>query len=365
MIQSALLSKEKQYNRNKITISVVEFILGLLFLSLFVTLGYSLKLEGWLRQSLQHDYLVLILFVIILGTLESLLLFPLSFISGYVLEHRYELSNQTLGSWLWEKLKGVLVAAPLGLILLLIFYWVLRHFPQTWWLIMGTVMLLFSVVLAELAPVLIFPLFYKFKPLDDQDLADDVRKLCHQVGMQLEGVYQFNLSKSTKKGNAAFTGLGKTKRVLLGDTLLDNLKKPEILSVLAHELGHYKLKHMWKNILVSMLTTYLGLYLVALIYKQLYPSYGEHPWSVAALPLMAIILTLYQFVTTPVVNAYSRYNERQADDFARQLIGASEPLITGLQQLSQQNLADEDPHPLVELFFYSHPPIKKRLARLQ
>ncbi|MCK4297058.1 MAG: M48 family metalloprotease, partial [Candidatus Marinimicrobia bacterium] len=189
--------------------------------------------------------------------------------------------------------------------------------------------------------------------------------LCEKVGMKLEGVYQFNLSKSTKKGNAAFTGLGKSRRVILGDTLLNNLKAEEILSVLAHELGHFKLKHIWKSMGLGVITTYLGLFLVSVIYNLTYPSIGEHPWTIAALPLMALILTLYEFITSPMMNAYSRSNERAADDFAVNLMGEPESFISGLNKLSDQNLADRTPNPIVEFLFYSHPSMEKRISRLK
>ena len=365
MPEKQKLPPEKRYHRYQLILSITEFVLGLAFLVAIILTGFSTGLENWIRGFAANDYLVLIIFVIALGIMESVLLFPLSFTSGYVLEHRFNLSNQSFKAWMWEKLKGLLIAGPLGLILLIIFYTVLRKFPVLWWFIMGTVMLLFSVVLARLAPILIFPLFYKFEKLKDEELTEKVSSLCDKVGMKLEGVYQFNLSKSTKKGNAAFTGLGKSRRVILGDTLLNNLKAEEILGVLAHELGHFKLKHIWKSMGLGVITTYLGLFLVSVIYNSTYPSIGEHPWTIAALPLMALILTLYEFITSPMMNAYSRSNERAADDFAVNLIGEPESFISGLNKLSDQNLADRTPNKIVEFLFYSHPSIEKRVARLK
>ena len=365
MPEKQKLPPEKRYHRYQLILSITEFVLGLAFLLVIILTGFSTRLENWIRGFAANDYLVLIIFVIALGIMESVLLFPLSFTSGYILEHRFNLSNQSFGAWMWEKLKGLLIAGPLGLILLIIFYTVLRKFPVSWWFIMGTVMLLFSVVLARLAPILIFPLFYKFEKLKDEELAEKVSSLCEKVGMKLEGVYQFNLSKSTKKGNAAFTGLGKSRRVILGDTLLNNLKAEEILGVLAHELGHFKLKHIWKSMGLGVITTYLGLFLVSVIYNLTYPSIGEHPWTIAALPLMALILTLYEFITSPMMNAYSRSNERAADDFAVNLMGEPESFISGLNKLSDQNLADRTPNPIVEFLFYSHPSMEKRISRLK
>lgn len=359
------MSREKRYNRYKIILSITEMVLGLLFLLLIVTTGFSQSVETLIRTFISNDYLVLLLFAAIIGGLDMIIMFPISWYSGYYLEHKFDLSNQTFGQWVWEKTKGMLVSIPIALVLLVIFYALLKNFATYWWVIMATVMLVFSVILARLAPVLIFPLFYDFDELEDQELAEKVEELCNQVGMDLKGVYQFNLSKNTKKGNAAFTGLGKSRRVILGDTMLEELDHDEILAVLAHELGHYKLKHFWKGMLMSVVMTYTGLFLVSLLYNQFYPLVGENYYTIAALPIMAIILSIYSFVTSPISNAYSRKNEREADDFAVNLAGDNQAFISGLEKLSKQNLSDPDPHPLTVFFYYSHPPINERLARLE
>lgn len=358
-------SREKRYHRYQLILTVTEFLVALLFLVLILAAGFAARLELWIRNYSQADYAILLLFILILGGLESILLLPLSFLSGYILEHRFNLSDQSLSSWIWEKTKGILVSTPLLLILLVVFYFLLSHYPVFWWLIMGTVMILFSVVLARLAPILIFPLFYKFKPLEDAELARKVTQLSQKVGLSVKGVFQFNLSKTTKKGNAAFTGIGKSKRIVLGDTLLERLDHPEILAILAHELGHFKLKHIWKSMGLSILLTYTGLYLVSRLYLTFADSLGFQPAQIASLPLIALLLALYQFLTMPLTNAYSRFNERQADDFALELSAERSAFISGLNKLADQNLADRTPHPLVELLFYSHPPIQKRIARLK
>jgi len=356
----------KKYQRYHLIFSIIEFVLGLGFLILILSTGLTLKLESCIRRFVQNDYLTLIIFVSVVGITEGILLFPLNFISGYIIEHRFNLSDQKLRSWLWEHLKGLLISTPLMLVIIIIFFALLRRFPDMWWLLMGSVMVLFSIILARLAPVLLFPLFYKFKALENQTLATKVADLCQKVGLNLEGVYQFNLSKTTHKANAAFTGIGKSKRVILGDTLLNNMDHDEIQAVLAHELGHYKLKHIWKGMLIGVIVTFLGLYLVALFYKSSLILFNfDHPAQIAALPLIALLLTIYQFITAPLLNAYSRANERAADDFAVNLIGNAAVFISGLNKLAEQNLSDRTPHPLVEFLFYSHPSIEKRIDRLK
>ena len=365
MSKSEDISKEKLYNRYKLFISISEMVLGLLFLGVIVFTGFSHTIETWIGQYFNNDYLILIGFMATISLMDFILTFPLSWFSGYYLEHKFELSNQTFGEWIWEKTKGIFIAVPIGLILLLIFYFLLRNFPTYWWAIMATVMFLFSVLLSRLAPVLIFPLFYDFEELEDAELANKVKQLCNQVGLKLKGVFQFNLSKNTKKGNAAFTGIGKSKRVILGDTMLEKLNQEEILGVLSHELGHYDKNHLWKGIGLSMILTYLGLFLVSMIYNQMYPMIAESHYTIAALPLLGILLSLYNFITSPISNAYSRKNEREADDFAVELTENKEAFISGLKKLSKQNLSDPNPHPLAVFFYYSHPPMKERLDRLK
>ena len=365
MAKSVNSTHSKKYQRIQLTVSVTEFILGLAFLILILSTGLTLRLEDLIRNSIQNDYLVLLAFTVLIGIMEGVLLFPLSILSGFIIEHRFGLTDQRLGSWLWERIKSLLVSTPLMLVIIIIFYALLRRFPETWWFYLGSIMVLFAIVLARVAPVLIFPIFYKFTPLENLSLTEKVADLCSRVGLKLEGVYQFNLSKTTRKANAAFTGIGKSKRVILGDTLLNNMNDEEILAVLSHELGHYKLKHIWKGMLVGTLLTFLGLFLVGQLYDISRNLFGfESPEQIAALPLIAILLTIYQLVTAPLMNAYSRSNERAADDFAIKLTGNAAAFISGLNKLAQQNLADRTPHPLVEFLFYSHPPIEKRIKRL-
>lgn len=358
--------QSKKYQRYQLVFSIIEFIIGLGFLIIILSTGLTIQLEEGIRYYIQNSYAVLIVFVTLLGIGETIILFPLTFTSGYIIEHRFELSDQSLGSWFGERTKRILISYPIMLVLIVIFYSLLRRFPNNWWIMMGSILILFSILLARIAPVLLFPLFYKFKPLEDESLAEDVSSLCQKVGLRLEGVYQFNLSKTTRKANAAFTGIGKSKRVILGDTLLTKLEPGEILAVLAHELGHYKLKHIWKGLAIGILMTYAGLFLVSTAYDSARTLFHfSHTAQIAALPVIGILLTIYQFITAPLTNAYSRSNERTADDFAVDMTGNPESFISGLNKLADQNLSDRTPHPVVEFLFYSHPSIEKRIARLK
>jgi len=366
MIETSQTTAGKQYQRYQLILSAVQFIIGLGFLVAIVLTGFTLKLEDHIRQFVQNDYAVLVIFITLLGIGEGIILLPFSFISGYLIEHRFRLSNQSLGAWFREQTKQILISYPIMLMILVIFFTLLKYSPENWWFWMGVVIVLFSIILARLAPILLFPLFYKFKPLEDKLLAEDVSILCKKVDLRLEGVYQFNLSKNTRKANAAFTGIGKSKRVILGDTLINTMSKDEILAVLAHELGHYRLKHIWKGMALGVVVTFIGLFLVSRAYDSARILFHfSSPAQIAALPVIGILLTIYQFITAPLMNVYSRSNERAADDFAINMTGNPEPFIAGLNKLAEQNLSDRTPHPFIEFMFYSHPSIEKRIARLQ
>ena len=355
--------KAKRYEKIKLSLSIGETALTFILLLVFVAFGYSAALGQFVSQYWENAYARFFAYIFLLSAGLSLITFPIDYISGYWLEHRYDLSNQTFASWLWEKTKGLLVGAVIFIPVMFIFYYLLRNFPQSWWLWLAIFMFIFSVVLGKIAPLIIFPLFYKFTPLENEALLQRMRKLAEKGGFSLDGVYRFDLSKTTKKANAAFTGMGKTKRIIIGDTLLDNFSTDEIEAVFAHEVGHYVHKHIYMGIAVSTVTSFLSFYLANLFYVKLLPLFSFNDIAdPAALPLLFLILSLITLIITPFSNALSRRHERQADLYALQNIDNPESFKTSMIKLSELNLSDSEPHPLVEFLFHSHPSIKKRVA---
>jgi STE24 endopeptidase len=352
----------KRYTRTKLLTAVASSLLSFAFLFLLVALGVTVRLENWARSLATNDYAALLLFAGAIGLLQGALTTPIGYYSSYYLEHKYKLSNQSLGRWAWERLKGILVSLPIALPVLLFVYFCILRYQQWWWLPVSGAIILLSVVLARVAPVLIFPLFYKFTPLESESLGRRIEDLCADAGVSVRGIFSFNLSKNTKKANAAFTGLGKAKRIILGDTLLSGFSEEEIEAVFAHELGHYKHKHLLIGILVSIVSTVFGLFFAAFLYGRSLGVFGFGSISqLAALPLLALWLSLFGLITTPLGNMLSRYFERVADRYAVRTMGTSIPFVSALRKLSITNLAHPDPHPLVEFFFYSHPSITKRI----
>jgi STE24 endopeptidase len=268
------------------------------------------------------------------------------------------------GQWLWEQVKGFLVGIVLGFVLMTIFYYLLWKQPTLWWFYVWLFILAFSILLSRLAPVLIFPLFYKFKPLENETIKERINRIARKNKLHISGIFQFNLSKTTKKANAAFTGIGKTKRVILGDTLLNNFTDDEIETVFAHEVGHYRYKHLWKGIAIYSALSLAGLFLVYLVYSSIISHFNYPPHQLEALPYLGLLLYLYGFITGPISNAISRHFEYQADNFA--VAETSKPAVyqACLEKLADLNLADQQPHPLVEFLFYSHPSIEHRIEKI-
>ena len=356
------MTDAKKYNNLKLAIGIGEGIVSFILMLLFVGLGYSLKLETYLSDFIQNSYLLFISFILVVGFIGSVLSFPITYYSGFYLEHKYNLSNQTFLKWIWEGLKGLLVSLVIGIPILLIFYFSLNYFGDIWWLPFAIIMFFISVVLSQIFPILIFPIFYKITPIEDESLKEKITKLASDANLKVENVYKFNMSKNTKKANAAFTGLGKTKRIILGDTLLESYNTEEIETVIAHELGHYKKKHILKNILIGTLSSFLTLFLIAFLYKNSLSWFDfSNITQVAAIPLLALWSMLIGIIQTPLGNILSRKFEYEADEYAVSETKNPIAFKNTLKKLTEQNLGDKEPHPFVEWFFYSHPSIKNRI----
>ncbi|VAX27534.1 Peptidase, M48 family [hydrothermal vent metagenome] len=356
----------KKYNNIKLYISITKGVVSFFAIIAFVYFGYSNELESYLKSYTENQYLLLLLFVVVVGFVSSVINFPVKFYTEFYLEHKYELSNQTFWKWIWEDFKGLLVGLVIGVPILLLFYWVMLTFGDLWWLVFSIAMFLISVVLAQIVPVVILPIFYKITPLENEEIKNRVLRLAADVKMKVENVFQFNMSKNTKKANAAFTGLGRTKRIILGDTLLDNYTEDEIETVLAHEFGHYKHKHIIKNLFIGTATSFLTFFIMAKLYDLSLPWFGfTEITQVSALPILSVWAMLIGLISTPLGNMLSRKFEYQADEYAIQVTGKPEAFINTLEKLTDQNLGDKEPHPFVEWFFYSHPSVEKRRERIE
>jgi len=354
----------RRYNRLKRWLEVSDLIVGfVLLLALVLTHGSARLRDLAYLASRQYYSIAVFMFVLFLLLISKVLSLPIEYY-GFRLEHEYNLSNQKLASWLWDELKGWLVGLVIVTILVEVLYATVRAYPDYWWLIVWGVFIGFTVLLAQLAPVVLFPIFYRFETLKNDGLRERLVKLGEKAGTKVRGVYEWKISEKSKKANAALTGLGKTRRIIIADTLLENYSDDEIEAVLAHELGHHVHGHIAKGILLQVGITFVGFWAAHYILKyvvdqrQLFQSMSDF----ANLPLLALIAAVLGLLLSPVLNAYSRYNERQADAYAWKSIPSVEPFVTSMHKLASQNLAEENPARWVEVLFHSHPTIAKRVA---
>jgi len=355
----------RRYNRIRRWLGIADLVLAFVFLLVLLITGWS----GWLRDrayrmGLGNYSLSLFMYLLLLVAISKGLSISLDYY-GFRLERYYKLSTQRFRSWAWDEVKSFLVSLALGSIVVELLYFTIRQWPQNWWVLAWLLFMALFIVMAQLAPVLMFPIFYKFEPLENEDLRRRLVMLSQRAGTRVRGVYRWRLSEKSKKANAALTGLGATRRIILSDTLLDNYTPDEIEAVLAHELGHHVHRHILKSILVQAAITLLGFWAAnwALHYsidRHLFDFAGLHDF--ANLPLLALVSVVLSFLLMPALNAYSRFNERQADRYAFESIATIDPFISSMNKLAEQNLAERSPSKWVEWFFHSHPSISRRLA---
>jgi STE24 endopeptidase len=302
-------------------------------------------------------------FLLLLNELGSL---PLGFYSGFLLERRYGLSSEPLGRWLFDQVKSFAIGLVLSSIAAAIIYSLIRVSPDGWWLPAGAVFALLIVGLTNLAPVLLLPLFYSVKPLDREALRARLLQLADRAGAKVLGAYEWGLSEKTRKANAALAGIGGTRRILVSDTMLAEYSDEEIEVVLAHELAHHVHGDIWKGIVFESALILAGFYLASRALAGLAPWVGLTSVSdIAGLPLLVLAAGGVSFVMVPVAHAMSRAFERSADRFALTLTKNPAAFISAMKRLAAQNLAEEQPSKLVQWLFYSHPPVRERIAAAQ
>jgi len=353
----------RRYNRIKRWLGIADFAVGFGLLIVLLVTGWTGDLRDLAYQWGRQYYTVsLILYVVMLMLLTKVIGIGLEYY-GFGLEHNYHLSNQKLGSWFWDQVKGFLVSVILAAIVAVVLYSILREYSLHWWLLSWAVFLGLFVLMAQIAPVVLFPIFYKFEPLQNEDLKARLVRLSERAGTRVRGVYKWNLSEKSNKANAALTGLGSTRRIILADTLLDNYSPEEIEAVLAHELGHHVHRHILKSIGVQAIVTLVGFWAANLVLHVAVDRWHmfETLSDFANMPLLILVATLLSLLLMPALNAYSRFNERQADRYAFRSISTVTPFISSMNKLASQNLAERTPSKLVEWLFHSHPSISRRV----
>ena len=354
--------KAKKYALEGRILSVITLVTEIAFLVWFLFSGASILVRDYCMSLTGNYYgIVFAYFIIFFAILETLSL-PFSFVSGFLVEHRYGQSNRTFGGWCWDEIKGVAVSIILGGISVEVLYLIIKKSSSAWWIIASLVFTFFSVILARLAPVLLMPLFYKFTPIEDEGLKDRLLELARRGGAEVNGIFSMNLSKTTKAANAALMGLGKTRRIVISDTMLSSYTPQEIETVIAHELGHQKGRHLLKMLLWQTVLIFISFKLIDAIFASSSSKFGFTGMSdIASLPLFILIASFMSLVTLPAINSFSRSLESYSDRFAFLLTGNAEAFRMLMERLAEQNLADKNPNGLIEFAFHSHPSIAKRI----
>jgi STE24 endopeptidase len=358
-------AEARRYGRVSLALSLADMALDVVYLGI-MALVFARPVDAWLsgfaafagEQSISR---LVALFGVVIG-IHLLVSLPLSFYSGFVVEHRFQLSNQSLGRWVMNWLKRTAFGIVLGGLLYVGLYWMIWHMGSYWWLIAAGVFFLFSVILGQLAPVVFLPLFYKIERLDDAALTERMDRLAAGTGLTIEGVYRMGLSADTVKANAMLAGLGRTRRVLMGDTLLEKFSPDEIEVIFAHEIGHHVHRHIPKMIAAGVVFSVVGFWLLnrLLVYWAGIPTAADVPTS--SLPLVMFAMSVFGLLVSPLQNAISRHYERQCDRYALTRTGHRDAYRSAFQKLARLNKDDPAPNPVEVFLLHSHPPIAERLA---
>ena len=368
-----VVDQEKFKKISAYTVESSEFnlfasLLGQGFLLVILLSGFLPWLAKGIGQSHWGTVTEGLVFFAALAGLTHLFQIPFDLYDTFVIEERYGFNTMNFRAWILDLTKSVLISALLGGLLLGVLLGLVVYGGSLWWLWAWVLLGFFQLLLLWLFPVVIAPLFNKFEPLQNPQLEHRIEGLMGKVGLRLRGVFRMDASKRSRHTNAYFTGIGKTKRIVLFDTLLGSHTEDEILAVLAHEIGHWKKKHLLKQLLILEILSLAGFYLVSrlLNWTFIYSTFGFE----AAIPyvgffLIECLVSPLGYFVQPLESAISRWFEWEADDYSLGLMGTPEPICGALKRLASDNLSNLLPHPVYAWFYYSHPPLIDRLSRLQ
>lgn len=355
--------RARRYHRLRFALSALELALSVGYLVALIATGASSALARWLAELTPHWWLQIPLALIALGGAYRIATAPLAVLGGFWLPRRYGLLHQSFGRWLWDGLKASALGGGIGLLSVLLIYALLRATPW-WWLWSALGLLAGTVLLTLVAPIWLAPLFYRLTPLPDGSLRRRLIGLGDRLGVPIIGVWVADQSTKSRTANAAVTGLGRTRRIILFDTLATGFTDDEVEAVLAHELAHHLHGDIWRGVAVQAAITLGILWIADHLLRAGSAALGlSGPADPAGLPLLGLIVTGASLVALPLANGWSRRVERLADDFALRATRDPAPFIGAMERLAELNLAERDPHPLKELLLYSHPSIGRRIAR--
>ena len=354
------------YHRSGNWIWVFNTVWGLLVPAVFLWTGFSARMRDWASAIGRKWFFIVAVYWVIFTLVSTVIDLPRVYYTGFVRQHAYGLSNQTLGKWASDQLASLAVTLVIGGIALWVPYLLLRKSPTRWWIYTSALAVPFIVTIVLVQPLWIDPLFNRFGPMEDKTLEAEILALAERSGIEGGRVFEVAKSEDTKALNAYVNGFGATKRIVLWDTILKALDRPQLLAVMGHEMGHYVLGHVWKLIAILSITI-LGLtYAVhrlsgALIRKHQTRFGFTALGDVASLPLVLLLVGAVSLLTDPLTLAVSRHFEHEADRFALEITRSNRAAATAFVILQQENLAVPRPGRLYTWFRSSHPPVGERI----
>lgn len=373
VFEASEYSKSQDYTREGTRFGLIEDTISLIVFLVFWWVGGFGIVDNWVRAIvpetwMMHEILQGLLFMAVLYVGSTLISLPFELYDTFVIEEKYGFNKTTLATFFADKAKGLLLAIAIGAPILAIVFALLGRFPTYGWLYGWISVAAFSLLMTYLAPTYIMPLFNEFKPLEDGELKAAIQDMSVKCDFPLTEVYEIDGSKRSTKANAFFTGLGKNKKIALYDTLIKNNGVGELVAVLAHEIGHFKKKHIVQSIVLGILQMGVLFFLLGLFLNKegLFQAFRVDKVSIyGSLVFFTFLFEPISKLLSVVMMVLSRKNEYEADAYAAEVTGRPQDLISGLKKLSKDNLSNLTPHPFYVFLNYSHPPMLKRLAALE
>jgi STE24 endopeptidase len=356
-------AQAKLYSSKKRKISIAAACISLVY---FIVLMYS-GASGMAARFSYHIggnfYLAALIYLMIVGMVNEIITFPLDYTGGFRIEHEYGLSRQAFSSWLVDYIKRLLIGSIVFAVMALVFYFLIVNFESLWWVYAGIIFFIINVIVAKIFPMLIIPMFYRLTNISDMSLKESIKSLAEKAGVKVLDIYNIGLGEKTSKANAAVCGIGKSKRILLSDTLIQQYSQDEIEATMAHELSHHKHNHFWKLSAFNAISMFLFLFLTdIMLVRAAENGFISARHDIAAFPAIAVLFLLFNLAVMPISNFISRTYETQADKDAIKLTGKAYALSALIKKLAMQNLSDPSPSLFVKIFFYSHPPAQERIT---
>lgn len=349
--------KAAQYARIKYRLAIIDILYTLFLLFVLQVSGVNIALKSFIAGITSSDVMLVGIYCASIFIGYGLLSFSLDLYRSYIIEHRFNLSNQKFSAWLADYFKGNILSLLVFIVLMECFFFFVRSYSHSWWWMSAIFWIFLTVVIARIFPVIVIPLFFKYKKIENESLRNSILALAEKMNVKILDVFEIDYSKKSFKANAAFVGIGRSKRVLLTDTLLNGKFEPkEIELILAHEFAHYRLRHILKMVAMSSFIILLTFYIFFILSGSVIDA-GD----IANLGSWIFLFMLFQMIITPVINLIHRKMEKNADSAAIKAAGDKDSFISMMEKLAQQNLAERKPPLWAKIFFYDHPPIEERI----